>query len=690
MVEQQEGMREHRIVLLPAGRRGAAPEGTTVLDAAERLGVGIESICAGRQTCGKCQVMLEEGVFPKHGITSTPDHLSAVTEAEKECAEVHGVDLERRRLACAAHIFGDVLVHVPEESQAQKQVIRKEASDLALEVEPALSICYVEVEPASLGGASDWDRLQDALREQWGLKGLRLDPILLSRLPEALRAGDWAVTVTLWQEKELIRIEPGYVESLYGLAIDVGSTTVAGYLCDLRTGRLAATHAMMNPQIRFGEDLMSRVAYAMREEQGTQRMHRRIIAALNELAQLSAEKAGIRSEEICELVLVGNSVMHHLLLGIDPKGLGSSPFSLTVREALNLKARDLRLKSVARGANVHVLPCIAGHVGADNVGVLLAESPHFDDRITLVVDIGTNAEILLGTHERVLSASSPTGPAFEGAQISHGQRAAPGAIERVRIDPESGEVRYRIVGDERWNDQLDSGERLAPTGICGSGIVEAVAGLFLAGWIDSSGLFREDAAERSRRVRRRGRTLELVLATAQETDSRDAIVVTQADIRAVQLAKAALYAGVKLLMERMGVRRVERIKLAGAFGSYIDPIYAMVLGLIPDCDLKNVHTVGNAAGDGARIALINKTSREEARLAARRVEYVETAVQEEFQEQFVAAMALPHAHDRFPHLKQLLPEDERKPDARSSRRRRRASQGRTSSSPQHITPSEKE
>jgi uncharacterized 2Fe-2S/4Fe-4S cluster protein (DUF4445 family) len=673
VVDQQDGVQEHRIALLPSGRRGTAPEGTTVLDAAQRLGVGIESICAGRQTCGKCQVVLEEGAFPKHGINSTPDHLSAITEAEKECAEAHAVDLKRRRLACAARILGDVLIRVPEESQAQKQVIRKEASHLALEVEPALSIRYVEIEPASLGGASDWERLQDALQGQWGLQDVRLDPILLSRLPEALRAGDWAVTVTLWHEQELIRIEPGYVESLYGLAVDVGSTTIAGYLCDLRTGQLAATHAMMNPQIRFGEDLMSRVAYAMREAQGAQRMHRRIIAALNELAQRSAEKAGIRGEEICELVLVGNSVMHHLLLGIDPKGLGSSPFSLTVRDALDMKARDLRLKAVARGAYVHVLPCIAGHVGADNVGVLLAESPDFDARITLVVDIGTNAEILLGTHERVLSASSPTGPAFEGAQISHGQRAAPGAIERVRIDPETGEVRYRIVGDERWNDQLESAERLAPTGICGSGIVEAVAGLYLAGWIDSSGLFREAAVEQSAHVRRRGRTLELILAPAEETASGDAIVVTQADIRAVQLAKAALYAGVKLLMKRMGVVRVERIKLAGAFGSYIDPLHAMVLGLIPDCDLEDVHAVGNAAGDGARIALINHSSREDARASARRVEYVETAVQEEFQEQFVAAMALPHAHDPFPHLQHLLPEDEKKPDTRGSRRRRRAS-----------------
>jgi uncharacterized 2Fe-2S/4Fe-4S cluster protein (DUF4445 family) len=660
----------HRLILMPSGRQGDVPHGTTVLDAARSLGVEIESICGGRQTCGKCQIAPEWGTFQKHGIASTPDHLTPPGEVEREYTAQHGIDLAERRLSCAACVAGDLLIHVPEESQARKQVIRKEASDLTIEVAPALRLVYVEVEPAEMGGPGDWQRLQAALAEQWDLPGLAIDPLLLRTLQKALRTGGWAVTVTVWQEREVIRIEPGYIESLYGLAVDVGSTTVAGHLCDLRTGAVLATESMMNPQVRYGEDLMSRVSYGMTEAQGVQRLHRAIIRALNDLAGRAAERAGIEAGEIGDVVLVGNTVMHHLLLGIDPVELGGSPFALATQEALDLKARDLGLDKIHPAAMVHILPCIAGHVGADNVGVLLAEQPNLDEQISLVVDIGTNAEILLGTKDRMLSASSPTGPAFEGAQISHGQRAAPGAVERVRIDVEKGQVRFKVIGDERWSNEFGEGESPGATGICGSGIIEVVGELFLHGLIDRGGLFAADADQRHPCVRYTGRTAELVLATGKQTASGREIVVTQNDIRQIQLAKAALYAGARLLMDHLGVERVDRIKLAGAFGSYIDPTYAMIIGLIPDCDLAHVEVIGNAAGDGARIALVNAAQREVARQAARAVEYVETAVEPRFQDYFVAAMGLPHGSDPFPHLAGIIPEEseEEQPARRRSRR----------------------
>ncbi|MEJ2150716.1 MAG: ASKHA domain-containing protein [Chloroflexota bacterium] len=663
----------HRLILMPSGRQGDVPHGTTVLDAARSLGVEIESICGGRQTCGKCQVAPEWGTFHKHGITSAPDHLTPPGEVEREYAEGHGIDLGERRLSCAACVEGDLLIHVPEESQARKQVVRKEASALTIEVAPALRLVYVEVEPAVMGGPADWQRLQAALAEQWELPDLAIDPLLLRTLQKTLRAGKWAATVTVWQEREVIRIEPGYVESLYGLAVDVGSTTVAGHLCDLLTGAVLATESMMNPQVRYGEDLMSRVSYGMTEPQGVQRLHRAIIRALNELAQRAAERAGIAPGEIGDVVLVGNTVMHHLLLGIDPVELGGSPFALATQDALDLKARDLGLDQVHPAAMVHILPCIAGHVGADNVGVLLAEQPSLDDQISLVVDIGTNAEILLGNRERMLSASSPTGPAFEGAQISHGQRAAPGAVERVRIDMEAGRVRFRVIGDERWSDEFNEGESPGATGICGSGIIEVVGELFVHGLIDRGGRFAADADRRHPCVRYTGRTAELVLATAEQTASGREIVVTQNDIRQIQLAKAALYAGARLLMDHLGVERVDRIKLAGAFGSYIDPRYAMIIGLIPDCDLARVEVIGNAAGDGARIALVNAAQREVARRAARAVEYVETAVEPHFQDYFVAAMGLPHGSEPFPHLAGIIPEASG--EERPARRRSRQSSG---------------
>jgi uncharacterized 2Fe-2S/4Fe-4S cluster protein (DUF4445 family) len=656
------------VVFLPSGKKGVIAPGSTALEAAESLGVGIESICGGRQTCGKCLIEVEIGRFQKHGITSSPEHISSPETDEITYAQAHKIDLGEKRLSCAARVLGDLVIHVPEESRAHKQVIRKEASELTLDVRPAVRLAYVEVEPDSLGGLSDWDRLSMALEAQWGLADLALDPLLLSSLQTALREGDWRVTATIWQEMEVIRVEPGYVESLYGLAFDVGTTTIAGYLCDLRTGKVIATEAMMNPQIRFGEDLMSRVSYGMMEPQGVQKMHRAIIKALNDLATTAAEKAGIKAREICDLVLVGNTVMHHILIGIDPRELGGAPFTLAIRDAIDLRARDLKLTSVHPGSRAHILPCIAGHVGADNVGVLLAEQPHLDEKTSLIVDIGTNAEILLGTEKRMASASSPTGPAFEGAQITHGQRAAPGAIERVRIDPQTGVVRYRVIGQEPWSDEVQPGT-LAPTGICGSGIIEAVAELFLAGLIDPGGLFTPDAPDRSPDVRQVSRTAELVIALDHESGTGRDIVVTQNDIRAIQLAKGALYAGVRLLMHHLDVEAVDRIKLAGAFGSYIDPRHAMILGMIPDCDLNQVRSIGNAAGDGARIALLNTDQRREASAAARSVEYVETAIEPDFQEYFVAAMAIPHANDAFPHLDGIIPHPS--PGGQASPRARR-------------------
>lgn len=641
-MEQQN---THRLVLMPSGRRGDVPDGITILEAARRLGVELEAVCGGRQTCGTCQVHIETGNFTKHGITSSGDHLSPPEQREQEYAEKNGMDLTTRRLACHARITGDVLVNVPESSLARKQVVRKAAGELTVEVHPAVRLVYVELTPEKLGGRADWERLQVALAEQAGLQGLTLDFALLPDLQRILREENDAVTVTVWQDREIIRIEPGYKDGLYGVAVDVGSTTIAAYLCDLRTGAVLATETMMNPQVRYGEDLISRISYAAHQDQGAAKLRRAVIGGLNTLFTNAAQAAGIDPTAIMDVVLVGNTVMHHILIGFDPIPLGHLPFSLAVDEALDFAARDLGLKAVHTGARVHVLPCIAGYVGADNVAVLLAEQPYLTDDVTLIVDIGTNAEILLGTKDQMLSASSPTGPAFEGAQISQGQRAAAGAIERIRI--QNGAVRYKVIGDDRWNDELAPGESLRPTGICGSGIIEVVVELHAAGLIDSGGRFVDNVHPR---MRRHGRAAEFVLATAEESASGEAVTVTQRDIRAVQLAKGALAAGVTLLMARMGVDHVDHVRLAGAFGSYIDPEYALRLGLIPPCPLAQVVAVGNAAGDGARIALLNREQRGAIQRLAREVDYIETAAAQQFQDDFINALALPDAADLVRYL----------------------------------------
>src|SRR5690606_25630723 len=324
--------------------------------------------------------------------------------------------------------------------------------------------------------------------------------------------------------------------------------------------------------------------------------------AISDLIVKVCAEGGVSSDDILDAVFVANPIMHHLFLGIDPTELGQAPFALAVSGAVHLQAEDLGLK-VNRGARVYLLPCIAGHVGADAAAATLSEGPHRQDRMMLLVDVGTNAEIILGNSQRVVAASSPTGPAFEGAEISSGQRAAPGAIERVRIDPETLEPRFRIIGSEKWSDEegfAEDAERLGITGICGSAIIEVVAEMFLSGIISEDGVIDGQLATKSPRILQNGRTYSYLLH-----DGSPRITVTQNDVRAIQLAKAALYAGIRLLMEKQGITEVDTIRFAGAFGSYIDPKYAMVLGLIPDCSLDEVKAVGNAAGNGALMALLN-------------------------------------------------------------------------------------
>jgi uncharacterized 2Fe-2S/4Fe-4S cluster protein (DUF4445 family) len=374
--------------------------------------------------------------------------------------------------------------------------------------------------------------------------------------------------------------------------------------------------------------------------------------ALNTLAAEVAKQAGIGLEDILEVVLVGNPVMHHLFLGIDPVELGGAPFALATGLAVTCPARELGF-SLNPGAWAYVLPCIAGHVGADTAGVVLSEAPHEQDEIMLAVDVGTNAEIVLGSKDRLLACSSPTGPAFEGAQISSGQRAAPGAIERIRIDPVTLEPRYKVIGSDMWSNEDGFEEAIAATGvtgICGSGIIEAVAEMYLAGIINQDGLIDGALAAASPRIEPASRTFNYVIRSPRPGGNEPVIRITQNDVRAIQLAKAALYAGVRLLMDKLGIDTVGKIRLAGAFGSHIDVKYAMILGLIPDCDLAKVQSAGNAAGTGARIALVNVKARDEIEAVVRRIEKIETAVEPLFQQHFVEAMAIPHKTAAFPHL----------------------------------------
>ncbi|WP_353473880.1 ASKHA domain-containing protein [Salipiger sp. H15] len=667
------------VVFTPSGKRGRMPAGTPVLEAARRLGVDLDSVCGGRGICSRCQVAPAFGAFAKHGITSAETSLSGWNAVEARYAEKRGL-APGRRLGCQARILGDVVIDVPPESQLHRQVIRKEADARPVEMDPAIRLRLVEVAPPDMRAPTgDLERLTEALRAQWAIEGVTADLPLLAKLQETLRAGDWTVTAAIHQPRDeapprLVALWPGLLEGdLCGLAIDLGSTTIAGHLVSLRSGEVLASAGVMNPQIRFGEDLMSRVSYAMMNPGGAAEMTGAVRAALNRLAQEIAASAGVALDRILDLTLVGNPVMHHILLGLDPVELGQAPFALATASARDLPARELGLTALPPGAQAYLLPLIAGHVGADAAAVVLAETPEQSEDLVLIVDVGTNAEILLGNRTRVLACSSPTGPAFEGAQISSGQRAAPGAIEAIRIDPETKEPRFRVIGCDLWSGDPGFAEATAGagvTGLCGSGIIEAVAEMRLAGLIDAGGLIGSAAQTGTARMIPEGRTHAYLIHDGSASGG-PVISVTQADIRAIQLAKAALYAGARLLMDEMAVDKVDRVVLAGAFGAHISPLHALVLGMIPDAPVARVTSAGNAAGTGARIALCSRAARRRIEAEVRRITKVETALEPRFQEHFVAASAIPHATAPFARLRGVAPLPEPAFNSEGGRRRRR-------------------
>ncbi len=646
-------MKKYRVIFQPSGRRGEVEEGKTLLEAAQSLGVDIEALCGNKKVCGKCKVRIEEGYFEKDGMESGMDHLSDLTEDEKK--HIKPEDGPGVRLACTAEVYGDVKVFVPERSRAGKQVVRKAAKELTITLDPAVKKYNVELAPPTLHDMTtgDYERVLKFLENDYGLKNLTFDFMVLRDLQDVLRKGQWKATVTVWMDKEIIKVEPGFVEACYGLAVDVGTTTCVGYLSDLTIGKVMNTESMMNPQVPYGEDVMSRITYAMSNPTGLETMQKAIIGGLNEII----EKVVTEIKEdgpnpgfaIDDLTIVFNTAMHHIFLGFNPEYIGRSPFIPAVQSSLDIKARDLGLR-INPAAYIHVLPIEAGFVGADNVGVLIAEEPYNQDEMVLIIDIGTNGELLLGNRNKVFSTSCATGPAFEGAQIKFGMRAAPGAIEKVQIDPVTKEPLYKVIGKADWHTQI---EKVNAKGLCGSGIIGVVAEMFKAGIIDKSGRFMMGLDTPRVRKDVDGKP-EYVLAWAEETSIGTDITVTQGDVRALQLAKGALYTGAKLMMKKLGITKLDRVVLAGAFGSHIDREASMTLGMFPDCPIDKVYAVGNAAGDGARMALLNRGKRQEAGDRARWVEFLEIATDPAFEKEFMQAMHIPHMKDKFPNLKELL------------------------------------
>jgi uncharacterized 2Fe-2S/4Fe-4S cluster protein (DUF4445 family) len=662
--------KKHNIILQPSGSRGQADEGMSVRSAARELGVEIESICAENATCGKCMILVEEGRFEKYNIDSKRENLSPVGVAERAYLERRpkllkdkGWEIGQVRLSCQCKILGDVLINVPEESRGNKQIVRKSAGERVIEVKPSVRKYLVTMTPPNLERPiADWERLAKGLEVSMALvrgtdanlprwHDLTIDYQCLRTLSKTLREADWNVTVSVWQDKEVIEVQPGYVEDSYGAAVDIGSTTVALYLCNLRTGELLAAESEMNPQIVYGEDVMSRIQYTIEYPDGLEKLHKAIIATLNKLLKQAALTAKIKMNEILEMVLVGNSTMHHILLNVHPKDLGLAPFVPAIHRSIDIKARELGLHINPSG-NIHVLPTIASFVGADTSAVILAEEPHKQEENWLLIDVGTNAELVLGNSKRLLCTSTPTGPALEGAHVEYGMRAAPGAMERIIIDENTLEPKYKVIGVDGWNTEHAEFKGQVK-GICGSAIIDGVAELFRAGIIDSRGKFKTGLE--SKRIRQGESGWEYVIAWADETSIGRDIPMTQQDVRQIQLAKAALFVAARTLLKRSNLQTPDKIILAGGFGSYIDKEKAMLIGLIPDCELDKVYAVGNAAGDGARIALLNVEKRNEIDSVTRKVERFELPTDPDFQNNFMLATSFPHMNEPFEHIAHLIP-----------------------------------
>lgn len=625
----------HKVIFTPSGIRATAQDGQSVYDVALAAGVDILSICGGKGLCRRCQIELEPGEHAKFGIKVEDSHLSPWTDSEERAAK-RGDLKPGRRLSCRAQVLGDVVIEVPHDARHQVSSISKDSTGFTTELKPAIKLymCKLPV-PEMDHNPSDGEALVEALREF----GIETQPEHrpLMKLQPILAQNDRELIAVVRDDRHIIDVWPPSPFDAYGAAIDIGSTSLALYLYDLTNGALVHQASSMNPQIRYGEDLMSRVSYIMMNKGGEERLTEEIRKAVAGMLEDARAKLNLGPNQILEVVVVGNPIMHHLFLGINPVELGQAPFTLAVKDWFEAPAWRFNL-GISETARISALPLVGGHVGADTTGAYLTQLDVMTGRSVLLVDIGTNAEIVLSHGGRVAACSSPTGPAFEGAEISAGVRATPGAIERVRIDRETIQPRFKVIGSDDWlsDDQPDIAEQRV-VGICGSGIFEVMVELASAGLIDQGGLFRPDAAPH--RFIQEGQSWKYVLLDRPENP----LFVKQTDVRAVQLAKAALAAGVNLLVDFLECPAFDEVLLAGAFGTHLDSAYVADIGIIPGASAAQIRSVGNAAGMGAAMALYNQDEKARIIEAVKHIIKVETATEPKFQDYFVAAMKFPTA-----------------------------------------------
>jgi len=631
-------MESHTLIFTPSGQKATAQDGETVYEVGLRTGVDIQSICGGKGLCKRCQIEVDTGKHAKFNIDVTEENFSKLSPTEKKA--IHDGELpEGRRLSCRTKVRGDLVVNIPADSRERETSIQKKSTKFETELNPAIQLYMVKLPVPTLeDNPSDGETLVEALKDEHGLT-VRTSHRMLIKLQGILRPSELERTViaVVRDGEKIIDVWPPSPFDLYGAAIDIGSTSIALYVFNLATGEPVYEKAAMNPQIRFGEDLMSRVSYIMMNKDGEEKLTEVIRAQIREMLAEAVKVLELGDNQLLDVICVGNPIMHHLFIGANPVELGVAPFTLAVKDWIDIPAGRLDL-GLSDTAQVSLFPLIGGHVGADTSAAYLTQIDRMKDRSVLLVDIGTNAEIVLSHNGKVAAASSPTGPALEGAEISSGVRATLGAIERVRIDPITKDAKVRIIGHEDWISDADGTlEGHKVVGICGSGIFEVMVEMANAGLLDQSGLFKPDAAPH--RFSQDGNVWKYLLVDQPGNQ----IIVKQTDIRAVQLAKAALYAGAQLLAESLGCDKFDEVLLAGAFGTHLDSKYVANIGIIPMAPADIISSVGNAAGTGASMALLNVKEREKIKAAIKQVEKMETALEPKFQDYFVDAMKFPTA-----------------------------------------------
>ncbi len=620
-----------RLVFTPSGLSATAEAGSSVLEVAQETGVAIRSLCGGNGNCRQCWIEISEGSHSKHGIDSSADNVSPVTELEERLYQ-RSAKFQGLRLACRTRVHGDLLIDVPERSQENLAYISKKNVARDFDLLPVVKVAPVELAEATLDtNPSASENLIERLQEQG------FDAQINARLLRGLQPlvaetkGRFSVAVRDDQEVVALYAEPN--PTLLGAAIDIGSTTLALYVYDLQSGALMYENSAMNPQIQYGEDLMSRVSYVMMNKGGDQKMTAAVHRKLTEMLHEACKQLELEHKHLLEVVLVGNPIMHHLFFGLSPVELGQAPFTLATRDWLEMNASELGI-DLFPTTRMAFLPLIAGHVGADTAAAYLSEIDTMQSQTTLLVDIGTNAEIMLAKNGLVYATSSPTGPAFEGAEISAGVRASHGAIERVRIDEQSLAVRYKVIGLDAWSDEeAFSAAQPRVIGLCGSGIIEVMVAMAQVGLIDKTGLFVQSRAPERFDKNEDGTVRYLLVEQGEHS-----IYIEQTDVRSIQLAKAALSAGVQLLMDYLECEAFDHVLLAGAFGAHLDPEFVADLDIIPSATRDQIRSVGNAAGIGASKALLSNNERQKIIEAVKRVRKIESANEPNFQEYFVQGM----------------------------------------------------